>query len=175
MEGKGNHTMHQTASLGLLLVAVLAGCQPAPVAVPPFGMSNDFRMLPGQPGPGLVADPQSPIPDVPKPVGFRPIPSLCTASGGGAEGPRRVRHVYQGMGSAGEAVAFFRQQMPARGWQMAALRGGNADTGGNATGADAVLTFTKGPETLDVRVRGGGVTTLTVDIFPRATPPGGGF
>lgn len=148
--------------LGLGMAAAF-GCEQRPVAIPPFGVSNDFRVLPGQPGPGLVAASESPIPDVPMPIGFRPLPKLCSAAIEGASGARRVHHVYQGMGSAGEAVGFYRQQLPTRGWQLVGLSGGNE--------ADAVLRYTKGPEQMDIRVRGGGVSTLIIDIYPLGSSP----
>ncbi len=148
--------------VGIGLVGA-GGCQRPAVSLPPFGMTNDFRVLSGQPGPGLVLAETSPIPDVPLPIGFRPLPELCSASVEGADGARRVRHVYQGMGNAGEVVAFYRQHLPSRGWQLAGIRGGNE--------ADAVLSYSKGPEQLEARIRGGGVSTITLDIYPTGSSP----
>lgn len=152
--------------IGIGVGLAAAGCQRTPMVRPPFGVSNDYQVLPGQPGPGLVADPGSPIPDVPRPIGFKPLVGLSSLGPTGVGGARRVHHVYQGMGSAGEAVWFYRQQLRSRGWEPTGMRGGDSANGG----ADVVLGYRKGPEELMIGIVGkGNVTTLIVDIAPAGT------
>lgn len=151
----------------LLLICaglLVMGCQRAPVSLPPFGVSNDYQWLPGQPGPGLVADPGSPIPDVPRPIGFKVLTDRSDSSFDGVA--RTVHHVYQGLGSAGEAVAFYRQQLQTDGWTATGMHGGATEK----RGADIVLTYTKGAEDLHVAIgTRGNVTTLVIDIAPRGS------
>ena len=146
--------------LPLLLTASLLGaCQRTPDPFgPPVAVSDNYQILQGQSGPGLVADPGSPIPDVPKPIGFKADAERSSSAGGGG-GPRQVHHVYQGVGSIGEAVAFYRQALRNRGWEPAGIR--------STEQYEAILHYVKGSEALSVKIGGGGrVSTLVIDITP---------
>lgn len=146
----------------LLAVPALWGCQTAPVSVPPFGMSTDYQVLPGQPGRGLVADPNSPIPDVPKPIGFKPVVSQCSASSDGRA--RTVHHVYEGMGRSSEVVALYQRALPLEGWRFVGQRSGPE--------AGTVVSYTKGPEDLQIAAsQSYRATTIVVDITPRGVAP----
>lgn len=155
--------IHKVLSVAVLLaLGAFAGCQSSPVSVPPFGVSEDYQVLPGQPGPGLVADPQSPISDVPKPIGFKPVVGQSTASSDGRA--RTVRHVYQGLGGSTEAVAFYQRALPRYDWRFTGQR--STPDGGT------VLTYTKGPEDLQIATRQDlRATTITIDITPQGVDP----
>jgi hypothetical protein len=154
----------------LLLLALVAvsgwgvGCQRAPVSLPPFGVSQDYQVLQGQPGPGLVANPNSPIPDVPKPIGFKPLVGLSSASSDGVA--RTVRHVYQGVGSSADAVNFYHRALPLNHWRFVSQR--TIPEGGT------LIVYNKGNEDLHIATQQGfgGVSTITIDIVPRGTAPG---
>ena len=130
--------MHQRALWMLLLLPPLAwslGC-----ARPVF--SEDGVYLPPPAGPGLVAQPRSPIPDVPMPVGFSAVASQSASHV--EDGVRHVRHVYQGRGQSAEVVDFYRRHLPRHGW-IAGPRQTQPD------GA-VVMRYVKGPEALRVRI-----------------------
>lgn len=150
-------------SLALLLcLLALPACQTAPVSIPPVNLTQDRQILMGRPGPGLVADPKSPIPDAPKPIGFKPIASQCSSSFNGIT--RTVHHVYQGIASTNETVQFVRQHVPNDGWKFLDFR--------SETGNAAVLVYTKGREALTVTVKATPtVATLTYDIGAAGTAP----
>ncbi len=146
----------------LLPIALLAACESSPLSTTPFGVSNDHQVLPGRPGPGLVADSVSPIPDVPKPIGFKPLPELCSSSSDGRA--RTVHHVYQGLAGPGDAVAFYRRQLPAKGWTLTSFA--------SPAGGESTLSFTKGPESLSLRtIEKGTIVTLVIDIGPAGSLP----
>lgn len=146
----------------LLAIPALWGCQTSPVSVPPFGVSEDYQVLAGQPGRGLVADPNSPIPDVPKPIGFKPVVAQSSAASDGRA--RTVHHVYQGMGGSGEVVTLYQRTLPSKGWRFTGQR--SLAEGGT------VLTYTKGPEDLQIATRQSyRATTITVDITPQGVAP----
>lgn len=145
--------------LGLVLLPACRGGGPFPV----FAYSDDGDLLPKPSGAGLVVDPDSPIEDVPKPIGFVGVPSKSTSR---TDGPARVvRHVYQGRANRLDAAAFFRRNLDDFGWKVDGF-----DTGDpNAT----VQTYAKGNEVLHVTVTGdAGKITLTVSINPRPDPNG---
>jgi len=140
------------------LVAALVGCEGGRSAVPLVGFTDDGTHVPAPVGPGLVADPDSPIPDVPMPIGFEPVPSKSGSSFDGRA--RTVLHVYQGRGTIAEAAQFYRQQLRGYGWSFT----GRSDDTDGAT----VLNFEKGPERLRVRLTQRRIiTTITVNIAPR--------
>lgn len=97
----------------LLLAAAIAACEAPPI----LPMSADGQYLPTRGGRGLVARDESPIPDVPMPMGFVGVAKDSRATVDG--GVRRVRHVYQGRGEVGEVIQFYRLQMPWHGWEVA--------------------------------------------------------
>ena len=88
-----------------LVVATLLGpaCTGSDGAFPIWVYSDDGDLLAKPSGGGLVVDPDSPIPDVPKPIGFVPVPSKSSVST--ADGQRTVTHVYQGRANRLDAAA----------------------------------------------------------------------
>ena len=132
-----------------------AGCSRNPVAT----FSEDMQYLPRQAGPGLVADPESPIPDVPKPVNFKPIvkkSELETLSPA-----RSLRHVYQGRAPLAEVRLFYGQQPPFYGWTLEDER--------FTEEGELILEYVKGQERL--RIRGlatGSRSTVVIRITPRS-------
>lgn len=97
----------------LLVATVLTACEGPPIAP----VSKDGQYLPKRGGEGLVARAESPIPDVPMPMGFVGVAGESSATVDG--GVRRVRHVYQGRGGVGEVMQFYRLQLPWHGWEPA--------------------------------------------------------
>jgi hypothetical protein len=125
--------------------------------------SSDGRTLSKPSGDELVADTQSPIPDVPKPVGFLFIESRSSSQSTPTQ--RRVTHVYEGLATRAQAADYYRKTLPTRGWKAV------DDTMDQNI---SVLNFTKGNEGLQVRVSESG-RFLTVQVFLREqgtlTPP----
>ena len=137
------------------LLTFAAGCQH--IQTPFIAFSDDGQYLQPSVGDGLVADPASLIPDVPMPVGFRPVASQSTSSFDGQV--RTVHHVYQGHAQAGAAAAFYQNTLPTHDW-------GWVDTQNirNTT----TSTYTKGAERLTLQTRFHlGVSTITVQIHAR--------
>ncbi len=129
------------------LVAGVAGCHRNPVARVPFDVpvvawNDDGEYLPKRVGPGLVAAVDSPIPDVPMPIGFKPVVSQSSSSFDGAA--RTVTHVYQGRSRAVETVLFYRQQLPLHDWLPVDKQ--THDDGSTS------LYYTKGAESLGLRL-----------------------
>ena len=143
------------------LVAGLTGCTSARGPFPVFAYSDDGVLLPKPSSAGLVVDPDSPIEDVPKPIGFVGVPSKSTARTDGNH--RVVLHVYQGRADRLDVAAFYRRNLDDFGWTVDGF-----DTGDpNAT----VQTYAKGNEVLRVTILGDkGKVTLNVSIEGRATP-----
>ncbi len=108
--------MHKCLSLLLLLTLLGVGCENgADLPRPPF--SGDGEYLPAAAGPGVVADPDSLIPDVPTPIGFKVLPSR--SSNAVMQGnARQVRHVYQGRAEPAEVVLMYRHHLPRHHWQF---------------------------------------------------------
>ncbi len=143
-------------ALGCVASVAMPGCTADTGPLPALAFSDDGAYLPHQLAEGLVVDEQSPIPDVPKPLRFVPVPSRSSSSFDGAA--RTVTHVYQGRSKLDELETFYRAAAANHGWRPA------------TAGADAgpILTYAKGPETLQVALsRAGGVSTVTVLIRPR--------
>lgn len=150
--------MRRTFTRLILLCAaafLAAGCQH--VKTPVLAFSDDGDYLPPAVGDGLVASPESYIPDVPMPVGFKAVASQCTSSFDGQV--RTVYHVYQGHTRASAAAAFYQNVLPQHGWEFV-----DAQNVSNS----ATQNFTKGRERLTIESRHAyGVTTVTIDIAPR--------
>ncbi len=151
------------ALLCVLTLALLGvvGCNDTPAL---FYQSSDGRSLSKPAGDELVADPQSPIPDVPKPVGFLFIESRSNSQSTPTQ--RRVTHVYEGLASRAQAADYYRKALPGKGWIA------SQDTMDKNT---SVLNFTKGNEGLQVRVsESGRFLTVIVQIREQGTltPPG---
>jgi len=148
------HVTSLLASSITLLAMTLAGCGHMPVV----SFSDDGQYLTHHRGPGLVADPESPIPDLPRPIGFVEVPKLCSASVG-PDGVRTVQHFYQGRGPVAEIQLFYKYQLRDFGWTVSNV--GYTDEG------ELVITGQKGPESLRIRaVRSGSRTNLIVTIEP---------
>lgn len=145
--------------LALLTTTVLAGCnqnptRKVPFEVPVVAWNDDGQYLPKRVGPGLVARETSPIPDVPLPIGFKPVVSQCSSSFDGVA--RTVTHVYQGRARSPETVLFYRQQLPLEGWQL-------VDKQTHEDGSSS-LHYTKGAESLGVRLSSR-FNTATIEVF----------
>ncbi len=155
-----------TKALGCLAVfcaVFLTGCDTNPVKRVPFKVpvvawSDDGDYLPKRVGPGLVAMEQSPIPDVPMPIGFKPLRTQCSSSFDGSA--RLVTHVYQGRARTSETILFYRQQLPLYHWQ-------HVDKQVHEDGSMS-LHYTKGAEALGMRFsERHGTATIEVYIAPR--------
>ncbi len=146
--------------LGVLVLAGLAGCTSASRPGPVLAYSDDGVYLPFQFGEGLVPDQKSPIPDVPKPIGFAAVPSRSSSSFDGYA--RMVEHVYQGRSGLNDVLAFYETQLRYHGWSGEL----NADQDGPIRG------YVKGSESLRLGVSSaGGVISVTVVIRPRVPEP----
>ena len=130
-------------------------------ADPMTAYSDEGHYLPLQVGEGVVADPDSPIPDVPRPVGFVALASQSSSFSDG--NARVVEHVYQGrVRKPSDVTAFYRQQLtqPGNDWTLVDQY--------QATGGGTVLSYVKGPEQMTVTLRTRrGVTTIVIRIGPR--------
>ena len=144
--------------LGSLLVSLtMAGCRNNPV----MAVSDDNRILQSHTGSILVANPRSPLPDVPVPVGFELIDSKSTGRINPG-GTRQVHHVYQGLADFTAAVEYYRHVLAANHWQSISQ---------DADGKDTVLGYQSTRETLVVRLsKPGRIMTVTVTIRSREQP-----
>jgi hypothetical protein len=146
--------------------AALSGCSnrtqgPFPI----FAYSDDGDLLPKPSGAGLVKDPEAEIPDVPRPVGFVPVPSKSYSSVDPISGVRTVVHVYQGRSNTQDAAAYFRRNLDDYAWNLDGF-----DTGDPRA---TVQAYEKGPEQLRIAITGDrGITTLNVQIMPKQSPAG---
>lgn len=147
------------AAAALLLTLGLTACNRGPGGpFPLVAYSDDGDLLPKASGPGLVVDPQSYIPDVPKPVGFVGVPSKSSSRTDGQT--RQVVHVYQGRSSAVDAAAFYRRYLDDYGWKLDGFDSGDP----RAT----VQAYAKGPEQLRITITSAkGITTINAVINPR--------
>jgi len=158
---KNVHMVLATCLMGSL--PLLVGCKSNPVKRVPFqvpvvAFTDDGQYLPQRVGPGLVADLDSPIPDVPMPIGFKPVISRCSSSFDGVA--RTVTHVYQGRATAAETAIFYRQQLPFFKWEL--------QNRTDQEDGSIILNYTKGREALNVRVSSRfNVSTVEVYITPR--------
>lgn len=142
------------ACLLLPVMMLTAGCRNNPV----LAVSDDNRVLQRGKDGILVANPQSPLPDVPAPVGFELIPakSFGRINPGGT---REVRHVYQGLADFSAAIEYYRRQAATHGWQSIHQL---------ADGQETVLTYQSPRETLEVRLsKPYRIVTVTVVIRSR--------
>lgn len=143
-----------------LVLTAIAGCGEVRL----MQQSEDGHWLAPRAAAGLVADPRSPIPDVPMPVGFVPVPSKCRA--GATSTSRNVVHVYEGRATMRDAVSFYRSQPLQHDWQF---------LGEQAVGSEVMMWYERGPERLTVQLgRSGGTVRATVGIADQlASFPGG--
>jgi hypothetical protein len=149
--------------VGLLALALLAGCRGGQGPFPIAAYSDDGDLLPKAPGAGLVVDRDAEIPDVPRPVGFVGVPSKSYSSVDPITGVRTVVHVYQGRSNTQDAAAYFRRNLDDYGWNLDGF-----DTGDPRA---TVQSYEKGPELLRITISGdGGITTLNVTISPKVPP-----
>lgn len=147
-------------ALSAALALSLGGCSRNPVAT----FSQDLQYLSKQPGPGLVADPQSPIPDVPHPIGFKPLvaPDAPPSTGAG----RDLRHVYQGRASLADVRLFYTQQLRLADWEDLRVRFSEF--------GEFALSANKRGEVLALRAKQEGKRTtvvVTVDAVPGGITP----
>ncbi len=145
-----------------LVTAMMAGCETA--SWPLSQRTDDGQSLARPAGLGLVAAQKSPIADVPMPVGFAAVPSR-SSSFVPPSGPRAVTHVYQGIATVADATQFYRQQLPAHGWQSARER---------SDGSITTMVFVKGQEQLSVQISHPRVLDVLVMIRDRNVTHTGG-
>jgi len=156
--------MGRMLPLLIVLAGLNAGCQNVKTPVIAFTDDGDYLGYKG--GKGLVASDESPIPDVPMPIGFKPVVSKSSSSFDG--NVRTVNHVYQGRARHADAVAFYRNILPIYDWEFVSRS--------DQTDGSTIQYFTKGRESLEVFTRQGtlmqnidsSVTTIVITIGPRA-------
>jgi len=147
--------------LPVALAAIsMSGCGGWSTVPMPGGVaySDNGQYLPPQAGPGLVADPQAAIPDVPEPIGFKPLVDRSHRSSSSAG--RHVKYWYQGQADSAEVQLFYRRQLPKDGWHFVNVQ--------HPADGSTVLRYTKGREALRVRLnQTHAVTTLVLTIEPK--------
>lgn len=144
-------TMIAAAMIG----AASAGCSTENVHV--FSLSSDGQYLPPQTGPGLVAQRQSPIPDLPIPIGFVVVADQSRVEARGLS--RYVRHVYQGRASMADAARFYRHHAPLHEWRS---------LGEQTADGQTLMWFEKGSERLTLKLaRRGGIVSIVIWITDR--------
>lgn len=154
--------MHGNRSLQAVLLVVLVstlaltgGCQI--FKNPVMSFSDDGELLPNPVGDGLVVSPTPLIPDVPIPVGFKPVASKSSSAFNGQF--RTVNHYYQGRAVRGQTYDFYRSYLPRNDWQF---------VGESAAEQWRTQTYTKGSEQLTLSVRHyNGVSSVDVRITGR--------
>ena len=130
----------------------VGGCSYIKTPVLAFSDNGDY--LEPTVGDGLVASPESYIPDVPFPIGFKAVPSQCTSSFDGRV--RTITHLYQGHAKLGETEQFYMTQLPRNDWRF---------TDSTSVGETTSTTYTKGAERLTVQTdHSYGVMTITIHI-----------
>ena len=110
--------MRRLFPLFLVTLLALTACGRRDVSVPLFDWTDEGTYVPRPSGEGLVVAANSPVPDVPVPVGFVPLASQSESSTA-ASGNRVVNHFYQGRGELDELLQFYRQNLPRFGWRVA--------------------------------------------------------
>ena len=139
-------------SLTLLMLLTMAGC--SYVKTPAVAFNDDGEYLPQDVGKGLVKSPNSLIPDVPMPVGFKAVASQCYWQFNGSV--REVNHVYQGHAEPGDAAEFYQRTLQTYNWSLVDIQG---------IGDATVLRYVKGPEALKITTKDGwAVSTITINI-----------
>lgn len=145
-------------TLASMMVLAVGGCAESPTLV---HLSEDGRILRKPASAELVAKPDSPIPDVPMPVGFVFIETRSSSQSVGHL--RRVDHVYQGLASRGQVAEYYRRVLPASGWQ----RGSD-----EMAGPSHVLRYMKDREALEIRItESNSVATVRVRLSDTSTSP----
>jgi hypothetical protein len=142
-------------TIALVLAAATAvGCSEK---VHVLSLSSDGQYLAPQIGPGLVARPDSPIPDLPMPIGFVIVVDQSRVESRGLS--RYVRHVYQGRASMADATRFYRHHAPLQQWRS---------LGEQTQDGQTVMWYAKGSERLTLQLaRRGGIVSVVVWITDR--------
>lgn len=141
-----------TTCLALLLLISTTAC--SYVKTPVVAFNDDGQYLPKEVGQGLVVSPNSPIPDVPMPVGFKAVASQSNWQYDG--NVRVVRHVYQGHAEPSDSVEFYQRTLAGHRWALVDIQ---------AIDSATVLRYTKGPEQLTITTKDGwAVSTITINI-----------
>lgn len=138
----------------VVTLATLAGCRNNPI----LPISDDNRLLQPSHGGVLVADPQSPLPDVPRPVGF----GLVSSKSYGRidqDGTRQVHHVYQGQADFASAVGYYRQVLKEHGWQGLSQ---------SAEGSATILNYRSSRELLQIKLTKSGKILTVIVMIHRA-------
>jgi len=148
-------------SLTVLAIGILAiGCADHRL----MQLSDDARWLTAPMGPGIIPREDSPIPDLPMPIGFVVLADQSRVEIVGDQ--RYVLHVYQGQSPFAEVLRFYRQQTARNDWRP---------IGEDGKPPRQLLWYEKGPEQLSIQLdRVGNIVTATVFITyigPGATPP----
>jgi len=121
----------------------------------PYSKDGQYLKGPGNLQ-GVVGLMDSPIPDVPVPIGFVPILDDSDAR---LEGNVRViQHVYQGRATINDVIEFYRRGLPLHDWKYVSE---------GQRGDEYLMAYTKGVESLRVAVRKRGmVLTLQINMGP---------
>jgi hypothetical protein len=138
----------------MVSVAAVTGCAER---VHVLSLSSDGQYLAPQTGEGLVARRDSPIPDLPIPIGFVVVADQSRVEARGLS--RYVRHVYQGRASMADVSRFYRHHAPLHQWRAIGEQTGDGQT---------LMWFTKGSERLTLKLsRHGGIVSIVVWITDR--------
>ena len=152
--------MKYATIMTLCLIPLLTACSPTPISSL-IGYSDDWQSLPQQTGPGLVADPTSPIPDVMMPIGFKAIPNKCTSKSDSVY--RTANHTYQGRAKLTDLIRYFQAHLPDADWKMV----NRLDDPIRKT---LILNWQKGLEDLQITLsKRASVSTVVVIIQPRSS------
>ena len=155
-------------SLGLIMLLPGVGCTNQKVSLPGVNFTDDGVYVPRQQAPGLVADPDSPIPDVPKPIGFVPVESRSAHEQVGDQ--RYIEHVYQGRGKPTEAARFYTRALVDNGWTFV-NRTVTPNPDKHTSHIDELI-YEKGSEVVRVRIAERlGLTTLLISVVPQGQLP----
>ncbi|MEM6553358.1 MAG: hypothetical protein AAF750_14675 [Planctomycetota bacterium] len=109
---------------------------------PVAAWTDDNQALTRPVGPGLIADPNSPIPDVPMPVGFKGVADQSSAASTPAG--RVVTHIYQGIADFPDANDFYANSLWRFGWTQTERL--------DPAEKVALHTYTNGTETLSITI-----------------------
>jgi hypothetical protein len=143
----------QLSRLPLALTLVIAAAAVPGCSILGGGSAQDS-------GANLITAPNPPIADVPVPAGFSLVQKKSNSKVIPSSNVRFVDHLYSGREDFLPVVRFYRDQLPANGWQWVDQ---------TQTGSEMSLHFTKNNEDCRITIRSG---TLNTHIRIRIDPMG---